>query len=237
MRALHWWPNHLPKAQQSSLGIRISTYEFGEDPSIPYLALQNSCPPHMQTTFIPFQQPRSLVPAWTQKSKSRDFPGMPAVFKILKEDIVKVLHSICEEIWNTQHGHSTGKGQFSFWSQSRGLPVNIQTSIQLHSFHMLASLCSKSFKVGFSSVWARNFQMYKLDLEKAQEPEIKLPVSVKSQKKQRNSRKTSTSASLTMLKPLTVWITTNCGKFLKRWEYKTTYLSPDKPVCRSRSNS
>ena len=52
-----------------------------------------------------------------------------------------------------------------------------------------------------------NFQMYKLDLEKAEEPEIKLPPSTGSQKKQENSRKTSTSASLTMLKPLTVWIT------------------------------
>ena len=62
--------------------------------NIPYLALQNSCPPHMQNTFIPFQQPRNLVSASTQKSKSRDFPGMPAVFKILKDDIVKVLHSI-----------------------------------------------------------------------------------------------------------------------------------------------
>ena len=52
-------------------------------------------------------------------------------------------------------------------------------------------------------------QMYKLDLEKAEEPEIKLPTATGSQKKQENSRKTSTSASLTMLKPLTVWITTN----------------------------
>ena len=59
-----------------------------------------------------------------------------------------------------------------------------------------------------------NFQMYKLDLEKAEEPEIKLPTSVGSQKKQENSRKTSTSASLTMPKPLTVWITTN-WKILK----------------------
>ena len=64
--------------------------------------------------------------------------------------------------------------------------------------------------------------MFKLDLEKAVEPEIKLPTSVVSQKKQENSRKTSTSASLTMLKPLTVWITTNCGKFFKKWEYQTT---------------
>ena len=64
--------------------------------------------------------------------------------------------------------------------------------------------------------------MYKLDLEKAEEPEIKLPTSAGSQKKQENSRKTSTAASLTTLKPLTVWITTNCGKFFKRWEYQTT---------------
>ena len=57
--------------------------------------------------------------------------------------------------------------------------------------------------------------MFKLDLEKAEEPEIKLPTSVESSKKQESSRKTSTSASLTMPKPLTVWITTNCGKFLE----------------------
>ena len=56
--------------------------------------------------------------------------------------------------------------------------------------------------------------MYKLDLEKGEEPEIKLPTYAGSLKKQRNSKKTSTSASLTMLKPLAVWITTNCGIFL-----------------------
>ena len=64
--------------------------------------------------------------------------------------------------------------------------------------------------------------MYKLDLEKAEEPEIKLPTSAGSLKKQESSRKTSTSASLTILRPLTVWITTNCGKFFKRQEYQTT---------------
>ena len=57
--------------------------------------------------------------------------------------------------------------------------------------------------------------MFKLDLEKAEEPEIKLPTSIGSLKKQENSRKTSTSALLTMPKPLTVWITTNYGKFLE----------------------
>ena len=56
-------------------------------------------------------------------------------------------------------------------------------------------------------------------------------------KKQESSRKTSISALLTMPKPLTVWITTKCGKFLKRWQYQTTDLPPEKSVCRSRSNS
>ena len=67
--------------------------------------------------------------------------------------------------------------------------------------------------------------MYKLGFEEAVEPEIKLPTFVESQRKQGNSRKTSTSASLTMLKPLIVWITTNCRKFLKnlkRREYQTS---------------
>ena len=64
--------------------------------------------------------------------------------------------------------------------------------------------------------------MFKLDLEKAEEPKIKLPTSVGSSKKQESSRKTSTYALLIMPKPLTVWITINCGKFWKRWEYQTT---------------
>ena len=57
------------------------------------------------------------------------------------------------------------------------MPMNIQTTVQLHLFHMLVKLCSKSFKLGFNSVWTKSFQMYKLDLEKAEEPEIKLPKS------------------------------------------------------------
>ena len=65
--------------------------------------------------------------------------------------------------------------------------------------------------------------MFKLDLEKAEEPEIKLPTSAGSWKKQESYRKTSTSALLTISKPLDVWITTNCGKFLKRREYQTTW--------------
>ena len=64
--------------------------------------------------------------------------------------------------------------------------------------------------------------MFKLDLEKVEEPEIKLPTSTGSSKKQESSRKTSISSLLTMPKPLTLWITTNCGKFLRRLEYQIT---------------
>ena len=85
--------------------------------------------------------------------------------------------------------------------------------------------------------------MFKLDLDKAEDLQIKLPTSVGTKKKQENSRKTSISASLTTQKLLTVWITTNYGKSR---EGKTrlpskkgilSHLSAEKPVCRSRSNS
>ena len=65
--------------------------------------------------------------------------------------------------------------------------------------------------------------MFKLVLEMAEEPEIKLPASAGLSKEQESSRKTSTSDLLTIPKPLTVWVTINCGKFFKRWEYHTTW--------------
>ena len=79
-------------------------------------------------------------------------------------------------------------------------------------------------------MWTENFKIFQLDLEKAEEAEIKLPVSDGSLKKQKSSKKKSTSVLLTMPKPFTLWITRNCGKFLKRWEYQTT-LSAFWEIC------
>ena len=120
-------------------------------------------------------------------------------------------------------GHRTGKGQFSFQSQRKAMPMNAQTTAQLHSSHTLVKKCTKFSKSGFHNMWIMNFQMFKLDLEKAEEPEVKFPTSIGSSKKQESFRKTSNSALLTLPKLLTVWVTTNCGKFLKRWEYQTTW--------------
>ena len=119
-------------------------------------------------------------------------------------------------------GHRTGKGQFSFQSQRKAMPKNAQTTTQLHSSHTLAMKCSKFSKPGFNSTWTMNFHMFKPDLEKAEEPEINLSAFAGSTQKQESSRKTSTSALSTTSKPLTAWITMNCGKFFKILEYQMT---------------
>ena len=103
------------------------------------------------------------------------------------------------KVGKLSNGHRTGKCRFSFQFQLRQMPKNVQTTIQLHSFHMLARLWSNSFKWGLSTTWTESFQMYKVGFEEAEELEIKLPTFVGSQTKQGSSRKTSTSASLTML--------------------------------------
>jgi len=103
----------------------------------------------------------------------------------------------------------------------------------------LAKLCSKFSKLGFNSTRTENFQMFKLDLEKAEEPEIKLPTSIGSLKKQENSRNTSFSASFTMLKPLSVWITKKnfVENSSRDGNTRPPDLPPEKSVCRSGSNS
>ena len=148
--------------------------------------------------------------------------------------LLKCYTQYVSKLGKLSSGHRTGNNQFSFQSQRRAMPKNVHTAIQLHSCHMLARLCSKSFKLGFSSTWTMNFQIFILVLEMAEEPEIKLATSVGSLKMQENTRKTS--VSLTMLKPLTVWIITNWKIFRDRTT-RPPYLPPEKPVCRSRRNS
>ena len=84
--------------------------------------------------------------------------------------------------------------------------------------------------------WTMNFQMFKLVLEKAEKPEIKLPTCAGSSKKQNSSRKTSISALWTTAKPLTVWITINCGNSSRDGHTRPLDLPLEKSVCRSGSN-
>ena len=133
-------------------------------------------------------------------------------------------------------GHRTGKSQFSFQSQRRAMTQNFQTTVQLCSFHMLARLYSKSFRLGFSSMWTEYFQMYKLGLEKAEEP----VTNCKHLLGHRESKEIPEKHYFWFIdysKALTVWITANYGNSERDENIRTSYLSHEKPVCRSRSNS
>ena len=74
------------------------------------------------------------------------------LFQILKDDAVKVLHSICQQIWKTQQWPQDWKSHFSFQSQRKAMPKNAQTTAQLHSSHTLVKECSKFSKPGFSNM-------------------------------------------------------------------------------------
>ena len=144
------------------------------------------------------------------------------LFQILKDDAVNVLHSICQQIWKTQQWPQD-------WKRSIFIPIPKKGHARECSNYRTIAFISHTSKVMLKILQARLQQyvnrellMFKLVLEKAEEPEIKLPTSAGSWKKQESSRKTSISALLTMPKPLAVWITINCGKFFKSWEYQTT---------------
>jgi len=127
---------------------------------------------------------------------------------------VKVLHSICQQIWKTQQWPQD-------WKKSVFIPIpkkgNAKECSDYHTTALISHASKgmlKILQVRLQHTWTKNFQMFKLKLEKAEEPEIKLRTSLGSLKRQDSSRKTSTSVLLTTLKPLTVWITTN-WKILK----------------------
>ena len=129
-----------------------------------------------------------------------------------------------QQIWKTHQ-------QLQDWKRSVFIPIPKKGNANECSNYCTIEFISHASKVMTKILQARlqqymnqEFKIVKLDLEKAEKPEIKLPTSVGSSKSKRvPSRKTSISALLTMPKPLTVWTTINCGKFFKRQEYQTTW--------------
>ena len=135
------------------------------------------------------------------------------LFKILKDDAVKVLHSICQQIWKTQQRPQD-------WKRSVFISVPKKGNAKECSNYCTIVLISQANKVMLIILQAK-LQQYvnheisdvQAGLESTEEPEIKWPTSVGSSRKQESSRKTSISALLTLPKPLTMWITINCSKF------------------------
>ena len=145
-------------------------------------------------------------------NKASGGEGIPVdIFQMLKDDAVKVLYSICQQIWKTQQWPQD-------WKRSVFIPIPKKGNAKECSNYFTTSLISHTSKVMLKILQAKLQQYVNPEL-----PDVpadfrkgrgtKVPKSPGSWKKQESSRKMSTSALLTMPKPLTVWITINCGKF------------------------
>ena len=154
------------------------------------------------------------------------------LFQILKEDAGKVLHSICQKIWKTQQLPQD-------WKRSIFIPIPKKGNAKECSNYCTISLISHASEVMLKILQARlqQYVKHELDLEKAEEPEIKLPTSIGSLKRQESSIKTSSSALLTMSKHLTVWITKAMENSSREGNTRPSHLPPEKPICRLRSKS
>ena len=147
-------------------------------------------------------------------NKASGGDGIPVeLFQILKDDGVKVLHSICQQIWKTQQWPQD-------WKRSVFIRIPKKGNAKECSNYCTIALISHTSKVMLNILQARLQQYMNCELpdvqagfRKGRGTKIKLPTSTGLLKKQKSSRKTSISALLTMPKPLTAWITINCGKF------------------------
>ena len=149
--------------------------------------------------------------------------GIPVeLFQILKDDAVKVLHSICQQVWKTQQWPQD-------WKRSVFIPIPKKSNAKECSNYQTIALISHASKVMLKILQARLQQYVNHELSdnqagfrKGRGTRSNGQHPLDHGKSKRVPEKTSISALLTMPKPSTVWITINCGKFWKRWEYQTT---------------
>ena len=120
--------------------------------------------------------------------------------------------------------HSTGEGQSSFQCWRKAVPKNAQTTAQLHSFHVASNIMLKILQARLQQYVNQELPYVQAGFRKGRGTRDQIANIHWIIKKARVLEKTSISALLTMPKPLTVWVTRNCEKFWKRWEYKTTDL-------------
>ena len=177
---------------------------------------------HIEPDILECEVKQALESIITSKASGGD--GIPVeLFQILKNDAVKALHSICQQTWKTQQWPQD-------WKRSVFIPIPKKSNAkECLNYHTIA-LISHASKVMLKMLQARLQQYMNCELPDVQAGFRKgrgtrdqiANIWWITEKARLNSRKTSTSALLTMPKPLTVWITINCGKFFKRWEYQTT---------------
>ena len=169
----------------------------------------------LEPDILEYEVKWALESITTNKASGGD--GIPVeLFQILKDDAVKVLYSICQQMWKTQQWPQD-------WKRSVFIPIPKKGDAKECSNYHTIALISHASKLTLKILQARlqqyvnrELQMFKLDLEKAEEPEIKFPTSTGSSKKQESSRKASTSAK--------AFECVDHNKFWKilRWNYQTT---------------
>ena len=164
--------------------------------------------------------------------------GIPVeVFKILKDAAVKVLHSICQQIWKTQRWPQD-------WKKSVFIPIPKKGNAKECSDYLTIALVLHASKVMLKILQARLQQYVNRELPDVQAG-FRKGRGTRDQianigwiiEKAREFQGNIYFCFIDYATPLTVWITINCRKFLKRWEYQTTLPAPEKSVYRSRSNS
>ena len=166
---------------------------------------------------------------WASESittnKASGGEGIPVeLFQILKDDAVKVLHSIRQQIWKTQQWPQD-------WKSSVFIPVPKKGNAKECSNYRTIAFISHASKIMLKILQGRLQQYVNRELPDVQAGLRKgrgsrgqiANIHWIIEKARKSQKKTSTSASLTMVKTLIVWITTNCGKLLQRWEYQTTF--------------
>ena len=168
-------------------------------------------------------------------NKARGGDGIPVeVFPIIKDDAVKVLYSTCQQIWKTQQWPQN-------WKRSVFTSISKKGNVKECSNYHTVALISHSSRVVLRILQASLQQYLNCEL-----PDVHADFwkgkGIRDQIANirwimEKARKTSISALLTMPKPLTVWITINCGKFFKKWAYQTTWPASWDICSRSGSNS
>ena len=152
-------------------------------------------------------------------NKANGGDGIPVeLLQILKDDKVEVLHSICQQIWKTQQWPQDLKGSVFVPISKKG---NAKECSNYHTIALISHASKVMLKI-LQTRLNRELPDVQAGFRKGRGTRDQIENIPGSSKKQESSRKTSISALLTMPKPLTVWITINCGKFCKRWEYQTT---------------
>ena len=176
---------------------------------------------HLEPYILECKVKWALGSSTTNKASGGD--GIPVeLFQILKDDTVKVLHSICQQIWKTQQWPQDWKRSVFNSIPKKG------NAKECSNYHRIAHI-SQTSKIILKILQARLHQYMNHELLDVQAG-LRKGRGIRDQianicwiiKKAREFQKNIISALLTMPKPLTAWITVNCGKFWKRWEYQTT---------------